>query len=57
MFLFTDEEEDYLTHFTQRGKGYNYTKDFELYDDDFNFIKQFDSKFKMMAHFHPKNKF
>ena len=32
-------------------------KDFKLYDDDLNFIKKFDCRLRMMAHFHPKNKF
>ena len=48
-----EEEEDFMSHktFIQRGKHYSYNEKYELYDDDFQFIKKFDSKFKMIAHF------
>ena len=48
-----EEEEDFMSHktFIQRGEHYSYNEKYELYDDDFQFIKKFDSKFKMMAHF------
>ena len=51
-----EEEEDMMTSLKFEGKDYCYTRDFELYDDDLNFIKKFDSKFKMIAHFRPSNK-
>ena len=48
-----EEEEDFMSHktFIQGGNHYSYNEKYELYDDDFQFIKKFDSKFKMMAHF------
>ena len=53
-----EEEEDFMSHktFIQRGKHYSYNEKYELYDDDFQFIKKFDSKFKMIAYFRPSNK-
>ena len=53
-----EEEEDFMSHktFIQGGKHYSYNEKYELYDDDFQFIKKFDSKFKMMAYFRPSNK-
>ena len=49
------DEEDFMSHqtFIQGGKHYSYNKKFELYDDDFQFIKKFDCRLRMMAHFRP----
>ena len=65
---FSDEESDdeeatppgspsEYTPIKQRGRKWLFNKNFELYDENLHFIKKFDSKFKLIAHFHPKNKF